>query len=265
MPNTTQHEVQAGETLSGIAGKNGVSLKALLAANPDITDPNSIRIGQVVSIPTTATSDVPEPAPDVGSPASPEPAPVATSANPNALLSLFEPAGASAKTAKQDKLPAGVASSEKMAQFDRSRVMKHKAKFQLAASMFHLPPALLAAIASRESRGGAVLDSNGEGDGGHGFGIMQVDDRSHSIARDDGPAGQSHINQATGILQSTLKTVTQKFPGLSEVEQLEMAVSRYNGGKGLKPPNSDTGTTGGDYMNDVWARARFYARVENWT
>jgi hypothetical protein len=125
---------------------------------------------------------------------------------------------------------------------------------------------LLAAIASRESRGGAVLDSKGFGDGGHGFGIMQVDNRNpFPVVHDGGPAGQPHINQATEILANKLANVKQSFSGLSEVEQLEMAVSRYNGGAGKRPPNSDQGTTGGDYMNDVWARARFYARVEDWT
>lgn len=264
MPDTNQHKVQAGESLSGIARKNGVSLSALLAANPGITDPNSIKVGQVILIPTTQASNAPPPAPVVGS--SSEPETVAPTANPNAILNLYEPTGASAKTAKQDHLPGGVPSSEKMAQFDRSKVMLHKAKFELAARMFDLPPALLAAIASRESRGGAVLDSKGEGDGGHGFGIMQVDNRNpFPIKRDGGPAGQSHINQATEILRNKLKAISQKFAELSGVEQLEMAVSRYNGGKGLKPPDSDTGTTGGDYMNDVWARARFYARVEQWS
>lgn len=265
MPDANQHKVQAGESLSGIARKNGVSLSALLAANPGITDPSSIKVGQVILIPTAQTSTAPQPAPVVGSPASTQPATDAPGANPNAILNLFESIGASAKTAKQDHLPGGVTSSEKMAQFDRSKVMLHKANFELAARLFDLPPALLAAIASRESRGGAVLDSKGEGDGGHGFGIMQVDNRNpFPIKRDGGPAGQSHINQATEILRNKLKAISQNFAELSEVEQLEMAVSRYNGGKGLKPPNSDTGTTGGDYMNDVWARARFYARVEDW-
>jgi hypothetical protein len=46
---------------------------------------------------------------------------------------------------------------------------------------------------------------------------------------------------------------------------LQAAVSRYNGGHGLLPPRSDEGTTGGDYMNDVWARARYYAEEEDWT
>ena len=183
----------------------------------------------------------------------------------NAILDLFQPAGASAKTAKQDHLPGGIASSETMAKTDRNRVMAHKEKFQVAARGHTLPPALLAAIASRESRGGAVL-KNGFGDGGHGFGIMQVDDRNpFPVQHDGGPAGQPHINQATQILANKLAAVKQSFPGLSAVEQLEMAVSRYNGGAGKPPPNSDEKTTGGDYMNDVWARARFYARVEDWS
>ncbi|HMJ26211.1 MAG TPA: hypothetical protein VK475_10295 [Pyrinomonadaceae bacterium] len=184
----------------------------------------------------------------------------------NAILDLFQPAGASPKTAKQDHLAGGVASSETMAKTDRNRVMASKEKFKLAARAHNLPPALLAAIASRESRGGAVL-KNGFGDGGHGFGIMQVDDRNPAtpVQHDGGPAGQPHIDQATRILADKLAQVRRSFPNLSEVEQLVMAVSRYNGGAGKQPPNSDEKTTGGDYMNDVWARARFYARVEDWS
>lgn len=188
--------------------------------------------------------------------------------DPNAILFQAESNGASDATAKQDKLPQqgihGVQASEAMAQTDRRRVIQHQAKFQVAARNFNLPPALLAAIASRESRGGNIL-KNGFGDNGHGFGIMQVDDRNpFPVVQEGGPAGQPHINQATGILRDKLVVVKNKFPDLSAVGQLQTAVSRYNGGKGLPAPDSDRGTTGGDYMNDVWARARFYARVEQW-
>ena len=187
----------------------------------------------------------------------------------NAILNGFEPAGASDRTASQDRLPQrgirGVAASEAMAMTDRVRVMRHKEKFKQAGRRFGLPPALLAAIASRESRGGNILDARGEGDGGHGFGLMQVDDGNpFPIERTGGPTGQPHINQATGILSDKLATVRRQFPRLTEVEQLVTAVSRYNGGRGLPPPDSDQATTGGDYMNDVWARAKFYARVESW-
>src|SRR4030095_2284356 len=81
--------------------------------------------------------------------------------DPNAILKKAESKGASDKTARQDKLPqrgiTGVQASEAMAETDRTRVIRHKAKFQEAARKFNLPPALLAAIASRECRGGNIL------------------------------------------------------------------------------------------------------------
>jgi LysM repeat protein len=264
---TTNHTVKPGETLFGIAKQNNVSREAILAANPEISDPNTIRVGQIIRIPTAGVSAA---NPSAAQPATPAGSAGSTTAvagaAANAILNQFQPSGASAKTAKQDHLPGGVDSSEKMAQTDRKRVMAHKDNFIAVAREFGLPPALLAAIASRESRGGAVLTKDGFGDAGHGFGIMQVDNRNpFPVVHDGGPAGQPHIKQATGILANKLKTVRQDFSDLSAVEQLEMAVSRYNGGAGKRPPDSDQGTTGGDYMNDVWARARFYARVEDWS
>jgi spore coat assembly protein SafA len=48
--------VKKGDTLSGIAKANGVSLKALLAANPQIKNPNVIIPGQKITIPDAATT-----------------------------------------------------------------------------------------------------------------------------------------------------------------------------------------------------------------
>jgi GH24 family phage-related lysozyme (muramidase) len=45
------HEVRDGDTLSAIAERYGVSLDALLAANPQITDPDLIFAGQRISLP----------------------------------------------------------------------------------------------------------------------------------------------------------------------------------------------------------------------
>lgn len=42
--------VQAGDTLSGIAASNGVSLSALEAANPQFSNPDLILVGQVVHL-----------------------------------------------------------------------------------------------------------------------------------------------------------------------------------------------------------------------
>ena len=50
-PTPFVYEVQAGDTMSGIAFKFGVSLDELLAANPDIS-PNSMSIGTKLNIPS---------------------------------------------------------------------------------------------------------------------------------------------------------------------------------------------------------------------
>jgi LysM repeat protein len=44
--------VRAGDTLVGIAAKHGITLKALRAANPEVTDPRALRIGQKLVIPS---------------------------------------------------------------------------------------------------------------------------------------------------------------------------------------------------------------------
>ncbi|GEM_PF-399898 len=49
--------VKSGDTLSGIADKHGVSLDALIRANPQITNPNVIRPGQTVTLPQGAAAE----------------------------------------------------------------------------------------------------------------------------------------------------------------------------------------------------------------
>ena len=44
------YSVKSGDTLSQIAKKEGTTLKALLAANPNIKDPNKIRVGQKIKL-----------------------------------------------------------------------------------------------------------------------------------------------------------------------------------------------------------------------
>ncbi|HEY0366030.1 MAG TPA: LysM domain-containing protein, partial [Pyrinomonadaceae bacterium] len=49
------YKIRPGDTLSKIAKRNGVSLAQLLKANPQITNPNKIQVGQVVNLPDTST------------------------------------------------------------------------------------------------------------------------------------------------------------------------------------------------------------------
>lgn len=50
-PNTTPYIVRPGDSMFSIARQFGVSLDALIAANPQIPDPSQIRPGQIVCIP----------------------------------------------------------------------------------------------------------------------------------------------------------------------------------------------------------------------
>ena len=47
------YTVKAGDTLSKIAARNGLSLAQLLQANPQISDPNKIRVGDVLNLPNS--------------------------------------------------------------------------------------------------------------------------------------------------------------------------------------------------------------------
>lgn len=58
------YTVKAGDTLSKIASQNGLTLTQLLQANPQITDPNRIRVGDSVNLPdgaNAATRPLPKP------------------------------------------------------------------------------------------------------------------------------------------------------------------------------------------------------------
>ena len=48
---TRTHIVRSGDTLTRIANSNAISLPSLLAANPEITNPDHIQIGQIINIP----------------------------------------------------------------------------------------------------------------------------------------------------------------------------------------------------------------------
>ena len=181
------------------------------------------------------------------------------SRNPNAILSRYQPSGASARTAQQDGLSPGVGASHRMAKTDLAALKMYKTAFEEVGKKYDLPPALLAAIASRESRAGAMLDSRGRGDNGHGFGLMQVDFRYHKPA--GGPHSKEHIDQAAGILKDYFNQVKEKHPDWPREQQLRGALAAYNYGVDNVQTLSgiDKGTTGDDYSNDVWARAQFMA------
>jgi len=57
-PEQVVHVVKSGDSLSKIAAKYGVTVDDILAANPAITDPNKIAVGDKVVIPQPLPSEI---------------------------------------------------------------------------------------------------------------------------------------------------------------------------------------------------------------
>jgi hypothetical protein len=59
-PTPTTYAVKSGDTLSGIAAKYKVTVDDLLAANPDLKDPNQLQIGDKIVIPLPPSQTIPD-------------------------------------------------------------------------------------------------------------------------------------------------------------------------------------------------------------
>jgi peptidoglycan hydrolase-like protein with peptidoglycan-binding domain len=184
-----------------------------------------------------------------------------TGGGPNDILSRYQPTGAGVRTARQDGLQPGVETSRRMAQTDLPKLQNYREPIMAAAQKHGVPPALLAAIASRETRGGSALNSSGYGYNGKDYGLMQVNVDSHPGANRHGAFSAGHIDQAAGILKNMWNQVKKDHPGWPPEQQLRGAVAAYNAGPGnvRTLANMDKGTTGDDYSTDVWARAQALA------
>jgi soluble lytic murein transglycosylase-like protein len=170
--------------------------------------------------------------------------------------------GASAATASQDNLPAGLASSHQMAQTDLFKIHSLIQCFRNVGKKYDIPPAFLAALASRESRCGAALDATGFGDGGNAFGIMQVDKRYHDIRGTSNPVSLEHLEQAAEIVVNFREQVKANHLDWEDAFVLKGTAVAYNSGVSNVQTKAgmDLGTTGNDYGSDVIARAQFYTK-----
>lgn len=125
---------------------------------------------------------------------------------------------------------------------------------------------VLAAIDSRESRFGLLLDADGLGDAGHGHGEMQVDDRSHSAFCASG----KWRDLAASLEYVHANVIVPAFNYLGDYFELfgedygalfRGAIAAYNCGPGNVRKALEAGadvdslTTGRDYSADVLRRA----------
>lgn len=143
-------------------------------------------------------------------------------------------------------------------------------------SIYKLDPALLLAIMDRESRGGDALKPpgpGGTGDAGHGRGLMQIDDRSHTgfLGAKDWAGRMLWQQPAFNVLYaaSLLRTNLDALGG-----DMPAAVASYNCGLGSvkralakMAPNAtpaqrihvlDSYTANRNYVSDVLAKRELY-------
>jgi LysM repeat protein len=145
--------------------------------------------------------------------------------------------------------------------------------FEWAGNEWGFAPALLAAIAVRESACGLNLDANGLGDNGHGHGIMQVDDRSFGGLFDAGyprfwTDPMWSIAAGAAILDAKWQYL-RRHTRLTDRELTWAAVAAYNCGEGNVSKVAaqlaqhsvdddefwqiaDTYTANHDYARQVW-------------
>lgn len=126
-------------------------------------------------------------------------------------------------------------------------------------------PFLIFALGDRESGWGRFLtppDPSGTGDGGHGRGLLQIDDRSHAAWLDANDWTDPLTNISYGIHNIFVPQYKQlQAAGLTGAVLEQAAVSAYNHGvhgvlRSIQATgNPDAGTTQGNYGSDVLARA----------
>lgn len=80
------YTVKAGDTLSKIAARNGLTLAQLLQVNPQISDPNRINVGDIVNLPNGSTENATQPLPS-NPPVASNPVPPITTENTQPLPS----------------------------------------------------------------------------------------------------------------------------------------------------------------------------------
>ncbi len=130
-----------------------------------------------------------------------------------------------------------------------------------AASVYGIDPCLLAAICERESNYGQALDGAMTGDGGHGRGLMQIDDRAHRawVESHDWRDPATNIEKGASILNEALSYFA-KHPEVLDLLREPAGVAAYNAGAAAvlravrAGKHPDAVTTRRDYSADVFRR-----------
>jgi len=144
---------------------------------------------------------------------------------------------------------------------DMPEIVKHWDIFNEIGMQYQIDPALLAAIASRESGIGQLLDGEHKGDSGHGHGWMQIDDRSFGgwLKSAAWWIPKVNVEQGAKVLKEKIKQVMNY--GAPADLALQIGLAGYNQGAWgawqdyKKYGDPDKTTTGRNYSKDVFKRA----------
>jgi hypothetical protein len=159
-------------------------------------------------------------------------------------------------------------------QFPAAKTRGWLPHFQKAAKDYEFPPELLLGIASRETNMKNIV-----GDGGHGYGVMQIDDRSYPDWCSDGwkdvdaciqkgalvlDGKREQIRSGEGKSLKIGGATFRGAPSVSDTDLIRVSVAAYNSGlwafycfsKGRDP---DAKSTGHDYSKDVLNRTQLFA------
>ncbi|XP_012946472.1 glycine, glutamate and proline-rich protein [Aplysia californica] len=156
----------------------------------------------------------------------------------------------------------GVAASNRDAQHDLPYLEKHRSCYQQAADHNCIQASVIAALASRESRGGSLLESTGGyGDPGAAWGILQCDIRHSGLnCKSCDWDSCCHINMMVrDLLVPYINQVHRKHPSWTSAQTLQGGVAAYNFGVSNVQSwdRLDIGSTHNDYSGDVIARAQY--------
>lgn len=146
------------------------------------------------------------------------------------------------------------------AELARARAQKWESAMTAAETAKTLPAGLLLAVASQETDMNDVV-----GDSGHGRGLFQIDDRSHTdFLTRNGAAGASGKPPVGAAALYAAALLRGNFDygaanGVKQADRLKFMLSAYNAGAGgaiagYREGDSDRRTTGGDYGRSVLLR-----------
>jgi hypothetical protein len=162
-------------------------------------------------------------------------------------------------------------------QFRKAKDFGWIAFFEQAGMDYKFSTQILMAVASRETNMRNIM-----GDAGHGYGVMQIDDRSfsdwcHSGLWKDANAviqrgalvldsKREMIRHGQGKRLKVRNTTFTGKPNLTKAELLRTAIAAYNSGLwaywGLSERGDpDCRTTGKDYSTDTLARAAIFDKL----